>query len=203
MAMTREEYTAWDYLIHELRNGYKEYADILSYLHLNLTDDPNVTAYLEPAKGTITVNRGFDADQVLVVIRHEIMHKWLEHEMRLIKHVASLFDLDPEALSDMDIDAIKKYIYSSSIFNIAADYEISNLTYGDYEKNVVRNLILNGETIKGLVTEDQHPDWVDLSVEEMFDKLHEEAKKNSMTRTGELVDDTTFVDEEGNVYGID
>lgn len=203
MAMTKEEYVAWDYLISKLRDGYKEYADILSYLHLNLTDDPNITAYLEPAKATITVNRGFDSEQVLVVIRHEIMHEWLKHEIRLIKHVAKLFDLDPDDLTDKDIDALKKYIYSSPEFNIAGDYEISNLTYGDYEKDVIRRLILNGETIRGLITEDEHPDWIDLSIEEMYDKLREQSKLNSMTRKGTLVDETTFVDEEGNVYGVD
>lgn len=203
MAMTKEEYVAWDYLISKLRDGYKEYADILSYLHLNLTDDPKVTAYLEPAKATITVNRGFDSEQVLVVIRHEIMHEWLKHEIRLIRHVAKLFNLDPDDLTDKDIDALKQYIYSSPEFNIAGDYEISNLTYGDYEKDVIRRLILNGETIRGLITEDEHPDWIDLSIEEMYDKLREQSRLNSMTRKGTLVDETTFVDEEGNVYGVD
>ena len=200
--MTPEEYGAWKYLIDKLSDGYKDYAKILSTLHLNLTDDPEVTAYLEPAKGTITVNRGFDADQVLVVIRHEIMHEWLKHEMRLIKHVAELFDLNPNELTDKDIKAIEEYIYGTEDFNIAGDFEISNLTYGDYEKNIVRNLILNGEVIKGLVTEDSHPDWIDLSIEEMYDRLIEEKRINSMTRHGKLVDETTFVDEDGNVYGI-
>lgn len=203
MAMTNEEYQAWAYLIDKLRNGYKEYADILAYLHLNLTDNPEVTAYLEPAKATITVNRGFDEDQVLVVIRHEIMHQWLKHEMRLIKHVAKIFDLDPDDLTSMDIKALKNYIYKDMAFNIAGDYEISNLTYGDYEKNVIKNLILNGEVISGLITEEKHPDWIDLSLEEMYDKLREEMKKNNMIRKGNLIDEVTFVDEDGNVYGID
>lgn len=60
--------------------------------------------------------------------------------------------------------------------NIAGDYEISNRGYTDADKATVRAIMLNGQILQGLVTEDQHPDWVNLSLEEMYDKLTEKKK---------------------------
>ena len=55
--------------------------------------------------------------------------------------------------------------------NIAGDYEISNRGYTEQDKRIARSIMLNGKVLSGLVTEDQHPDWVDLSFEEMYDRL--------------------------------
>ena len=103
---------------------------------------------------------------------------------------------------------LKRILYKDDTFNYAADYEISNRGYTTRDKENIRNIELNGRILSGLVTEDDHPDWVNLSVEEMYDKLIEERKQaqEEALKTpinGFLQDDTTFIDPiTGRVYGV-
>lgn len=156
------------------KQGYKAYAKLLDMFDVNLTEDPGVVAYMEPNKARIVINRNLRIDQVSVIVRHEILHEFLEHHLRLLKHLAQQANLDYDKLTDMDIKELEQKLYSNQIFNIAADYEISNRGYTAADKQIVKNLILNGRVVGGLVTEEQHPDWVDLSVEEMYDRLNQQ-----------------------------
>ena len=160
---------------------------------------------MEPSKGRIVINRGLDEEQVSVVIRHEILHNYLEHEDRLLKKLARDANLDYDVLNDIEIQDLKKDLYKNSDFNIAGDYEISNLAYTDRDKQTIRQININGQILSGLVTEDEHPDWVELSVEEMYDEL----KKQRIQKASEppkyygyLIDATTFVDLNGVMYGV-
>lgn len=206
MSMTREEKFAKEFIQNKLaKEGYPTYARLLGLFDLNLTDRPNVIAYMEPGKGRIVVNRGLDEDQVSVVIRHEILHQYLEHEDRLLKKLAKDSDLDYEVLNDIEIQDLKKDLYKNSDFNIAGDYEISNLAYTDRDKQTIRQININGQLLSGLVTEDQHPEWVELSVEEMYDELKKERIKKASEPPkyyGYLVDSNTFVDLNGVIYGV-
>lgn len=208
MSMTKEEKFAKELIQKNLsKEGYPTYARLLGYFDLNLTDRPGVIAYMEPSKGRIVVNRGLDEDQVSVVIRHEILHNYLEHESRLLKKLATEHHLSYNDLSDIevtDLQDIKKELYSNKNFNIAADYEISNLAYTDLDKETIRQININGRILSGLVTEDDHPDWVDLSVEEMYDELRKEAVKRAAEPPkyyGYLIDSKTFMDLNGVIYG--
>lgn len=218
MAMTKEERGTKNWLFQHLLDpdgtghGYRTYAMLFWELDFHLTADPSVVGFMDPKTGTITVNRNLDEDQISVVIRHEILHGFMQHERRLLQNLAQKRGLDFDTLSDMDLSELKAFLYKNDDFNIAADYEISNQGYTEEDKDTIRNLILNGETVSGLVTEDQHPDWVDLSVEEMYDKLQEERKKDPPPEEedeeekepdyvvvyGSYVDDNTFLDSEGN-----
>ena len=175
MSMTKEEKIAKNYLGRVLASdGYPTYAKIFSKFDFNFTNDPSVVAYLDPNRGVIVANRGLDENQISVIIRHEILHDYLRHEKRLLDKLARDRGLDPDDLDDLTINELKKDLYKNVDYNIAADYEISNRGYTERDKKTVRNIMLNGRTLSGLVTEDDHPDWVDLSVEEMFDKLRQE-----------------------------
>lgn len=175
MSMTREERETKNYIQNKLaEQGYPTYASILGNFDLNLTRDPNTVGFMEPGKGRIVLNRGLDENQVSVIIRHEILHYFLEHERRLLKKLAQEHNLDFDKVDDNSLTDLKRKLYSNDLFNIAADYEISNRGYTEDDKDDVRNILLNGQVLTGLVTEDDHPDWVDLSVEEMYDKLREE-----------------------------
>lgn len=210
--MTKEERGTKNWLYqHLLEEGYRTYAKLFWELDFHLTADPTIVGYMTPEDGTITVNRTLEADQISVIIRHEILHGFLQHEKRLLQNLAQKRGLDPDNLSDMDINELKKYLYKNSNFNIAGDYEISNLGYTEEDKDVVRNLLLNGQTVSGLVTEDQHPDWVDLSIEEMYDKLQQEKPPEPSEDEesddeddqpvivyGSFVDENTFLDSNGN-----
>lgn len=204
--MTREEKFAKDFIQTKLsREGYPTYANLLSYFDLNLTERPDTIAYLDPSKGRIVVNRGLDEDQVSVVIRHEILHNYLEHEQRLLKKLAREANMDYDKLDDLELQELKQNLYKNRDFNIAGDYEISNLAYTDRDKETIRQININGNILCGLVTEDDHPDWVELSVEEMFDKLKEEREKrlNELPKYyGYLINATTFIDLNGVIYGV-
>lgn len=213
MSMTREEKFAKQLIMRNLsEQGYPTYAKLLNEFDLNLTENPRVVAFMEPDKGRIVVNRGLEESQVSVIIRHEILHSYLKHEKRLLQKLARDSGLDYDELVDdtsmQDVlDDLKNKLYSTDDFNIAADYEISNLAYTDVDKDTVRQININGQILSGLVTEDQHPEWVDYSVEDMYQELTKQRQKDQdkiddSVHLGQLQDPTTFVDLNGTVYGI-
>lgn len=209
MAMTRLERFAKEELLDILsEEGYPTYARLLSNFDINLTEDPSVVGYMEPSKGRIVLNKGLDIEQVSVICRHELLHDYLAHERRLLAHLAQEMNLDFDTLDDIKIKDLKKDLYKNKNFNIAADYEISNRGYTDADKDTIRNIKLNGQTLSGLVTEDDHPEWVNMSVEEMYDELRKQIKNEKQKAdvdpvvNGVLIDPTTFMDIKGRVYGI-
>ena len=212
MSMTKEEKFAKQLIMTLLsEQGYPTYAKLLNEFDLNLTENPAVVAFMEPAKGRIVVNRGLEETQVSVIIRHEILHSYLKHELRLLQKLARDRNIDYDSLADIELDELdkelKNILYSNDDFNIAADYEISNLGYTDADKDAVRQINLNGQILSGLVTEDEHPDWVDYSVEDMYQELSQLRKKeqnniDDSVHFGQLIDRTTFIDLNGVVFGI-
>ena len=176
--MTRQEYYAKNEILDRLgEQGYPTYASLLSKFDVNLTSDPNVVGYTEIGKGRIVLNKGLSIDQVSTVVRHEILHNFLKHMQRM-----------EEKLGKEVWGKRTKQMHEAS--NIAGDYEISNKGYTEKDKQIVRNIYLNGETLQGLVTEDQHPDWVDLSLEEMYDKLIPEMEKSEQQMQNSLQSDS-------------
>ncbi len=168
------------------KEGYKAYAKILDLFDVNLTQDPNVVAYTQIDKARIVINPNLRINQISMIVRHEILHNFLEHEKRMIKHLADTAGLDYDKLMDTDFKKLQNQLYSNKIFNIAADYEISNRGYTEADKRTVQNLWLNGQKVSGLVTEAEHPDWVDLSVEEMYDKLSTEMTQQEQQMSQQL-----------------
>lgn len=157
MAMTRYEHSARDYLSDTLaKQGYNTYALLLQKLDFHFTENPNIIGYLNTTDASITLNRNLYTNQLSTIIRHEILHEVLKHAARQL------------AIIQKGGKFVK---IPHDIFNIAADFEISNLGYTDDDKRITRNIILNGKTLKGLVTEDHFPDWTELSFEEMLEKL--------------------------------
>lgn len=161
MAMTKREWLAKQEIQNILgKEGYPTYAYLLQDFDIHLTKDPEVIGYMVPDKGEITLNEDLDLSQVSVIVRHEILHEFFNHAHRFEQHVGA-----------------DKYKNRSSAthqnMNIAGDYDISNRGYTTKDKENIRQIKLNDQILSGLVTEDEHPDWVDLSAEEMFDKLNQ------------------------------
>lgn len=176
--MTREERATREALADRLaEQGYVTYSELFSLFDLNITYDPTTIGYMIPNKGTIVLNGTLKPQTMMLVIRHEILHEYLTHEKRLIDHVAKKHGLDPDDLDDVSLEDIKNEIYKDSNFNIAGDYEISNRGYTEQDKQDIKNIELNGQIVSGLVTEDEHPDWVDLPLEDMYDNLVDELNK--------------------------
>ena len=161
MAMTQLEYSAKKWIQNLLSTqGYPSYAALLDPFDFNLTKDPNIVAYIQPSKARIVVNSDLDDQQISTIVRHELLHYALTHMER------------EQKLRSTNPDRYKNA--SSDLSNIAADYEISNRGYTDRDKTYVRTLKIGDRDLRGLVTEDDHPEWVNLSYEDMFDKLLDE-----------------------------
>lgn len=180
MSIWRDQ-EARDALTDILRSqGYATYARLLQLFDLYRTDDDNHVAYMIPQKAAIVLNEKIrDEDAASMLVRHEILHEYLTHLERQL----DFEDKHPEL----------KQPGNQKLANIAGDLEISNRGYTEKDKNVVRNLVLGDKTLRGLVTEDFNPDWLDMTFEEMYEELlkkgkeeQEEALKQLQQQLGDL-----------------
>ena len=162
--MLRRSQEAKDQITDILRRqGYATYARLFQLFDFYFTDDPNIIAYMIPQKAAIVMNEGIDdEDTASVLVRHEILHEYLTHYERQQEFAKQHPELDTQTGDE---------------FNIAADYEISNRGYTDKDKMKVRNIMLNDQILSGLVTEDDHQDWANLTFEEMYEKLLKERQQ--------------------------
>jgi hypothetical protein len=60
------------------------------------------------------------------------------------------------------------------------DWELSDIGYDEYDKEVVRVMQLNGRVIGGLILSDDHPEWVKKPMEELFELVRNEIKQGKM-----------------------
>lgn len=175
MKMTQLEQAAKKQIMDILnKQGYPTYSKLLQKLDVKLINtekDPGSIAYITTDTATIYLNPGLSIEQVSTIVRHEILHEYLTHAARMQKLIQS-------------DDKYKSVPHD--IFNIAADYEISNKGYTDADKITSRGIKLNGKVLRGLVTEDDHPDWVDMTFEEMLDALMQETDNLPNFSMGDL-----------------
>ena len=168
---------------HLIDNGYGTYARRLKEFEVFVADMfngvPINTAAMFPETGEIVINPGFfdlpDEDQawnqLSVLIRHEMLHFLLVHEKRLVDHMK---DTDPDFENNYRKASIHK------IANYAMDWELSELGYDDHDKEVVRVMTLNGEVIGGLILSDDHPEWLNKPMEELYELVKKEVEEGRM-----------------------
>ena len=158
---------------------HAKFADRLKDFLLKIVDrseDPNMTAAISWEDATIYVSSGFVTNdenlfyQLSVLMRHELAHNLMCHEVRMMHKIV-------EKYGEKYYTHIKMSNSIHQLLNIIEDFEISNKRYTAEDKVTVQNLLIGGEIIKGLVTESHRQDWLDLSVEQMYDKLEEEIAK--------------------------
>ena len=115
--MTWEEQLTKEEIMDRLgQQGYPSYAHLLDKFAVHLTEDPDVVAYMIPNKGIIVLNRYLSLRQCSTIVRHEILHQYLDHMGRQIKK------LGEESTQDASL---------AELTNIAGDYDISNVGYTD------------------------------------------------------------------------
>ena len=158
--------------------GHRKYAERFWKLDFNIIDSkkhPDFTAAISFDEATVFVSDGFLGggqgifNQLDVLLRHEMAHNLMMHQIRLMHMFKKLH------VNDSD-EAYEHIRYSASlheILNIIEDFEISNKRYSSEDKKIVRTMQLNGEVIGGLVTED-HRDWESMPLEVMYDELSKE-----------------------------
>lgn len=174
MAMTRLEkgtkFAIWKFLRQQ---GYVTYADIFSKYELNFHKPAGrpFAAMVDPETGTIYIHPNLkDKSTLSVLIRHEILHLYLAHQKRYLKHLAkqmglSWQDIDDLPLSKMmelsdeelaamaedirdgvttDREIARKMMSQTykgyPTGNYLMDLEISNRGYTDLDKSLVRNM---------------------------------------------------------------
>lgn len=181
--------------------GYPRYSLMLKNFDVKLITDEDVVAYIAFEEGRIVVNAKLYLDEISTVVRHELLHHFLAHHPRMKKKIVDELGYDINNLTEEEEREVYEIIYGdpNQTFNIAADYEISNRGYTPKDKRILRRLHLGDRTVQGLVTDDDHPDWVNDSMEQMYDKLRKEQEQNkTIFVKGNLLDEYTFVDEDGN-----
>lgn len=158
--------------------------------------DPNMTAAVDFENITIYISDGFldNPDtffQLNVLMRHELAHYLMKHQARMLAKFDKLYGKETG-------EHLKISMTFHSLMNIIEDFEISNTRYTEEDKTLVRNMVLGGEIISGLVTEDSRENWQNLSLEEMYDKLSEEIEnlQNSIRAKWNLTDNLNL-----NTYG--
>jgi hypothetical protein len=150
---------------------HKKYAMRLRDFNIKIVSlkaDPNFTAGIVFDTGMIYISEGFLLDESLfyqlnVLMRHELAHNLLMHQIRMMGYLGSDF---------ADKWGVSQSLHD--ILNIIEDLEISDRIYNQEDMDTVRNMYLNGRVIGGLLTEDQRPEWVDMPLETMYDKLVKE-----------------------------
>jgi hypothetical protein len=162
--------------------GHRKYAERFWKLDFNIVDSkkhPDFTAAISFDEATVFVSDGFLGsgqgifNQLDVLLRHELAHNLMMHQIRLMYVFKKIHANDPD-------EAYERIRYSASlheILNIIEDFEISNKRYTTADKKIVRNMQLNGEIIGGLVTEDHRQSWEKMSLESMYDELSKELIK--------------------------
>ena len=166
-----------EYLID---TGYGTYARRLREFDVYVGEMVNgvliETAAMFPKTGDIAINPGFfelaDEEQawkqLSVIIRHEMLHYLLVHEKRFVDH---LVETDP------NFEETYGKAETHTIANYAMDWELSDIGYDEYDKEVVRLMTLNGKIIRGLILSDDHPEWVNKPMEELFELVKKEVEE--------------------------
>ena len=180
--MTREERAVKRQLCQLLIDrGHRKYAERFWKLDFNIISSkkhPEFTAAISFDDATVFLSDGFLGsgqgifNQLDVLLRHEMAHNLMMHQIRMMYVFKKLHANDPD-------EAYEHISYSSTIhelLNIIEDYEISNRRYSSADKDIVRNMQLNGKIIGGLVTEDDRG-WEKMSLEQMYEELSKELIK--------------------------
>jgi hypothetical protein len=158
--------------------GHRKYAERFWKLDFNIIDSkkhPDFTAAISFDEATVFISDGFLGsgqgifNQLDVLLRHELAHNLMMHQVRLMYVFKKQHASDP----DKAYEHIKYSMSLHELLNIIEDFEISNKRYSSEDKKIVKNMQLNGQVIGGLVTED-HRGWDKLSLEAMYDELSKE-----------------------------
>lgn len=162
--------------------GHRKYAERFWKLDFNIVDSskhPDFTAAISFDEATVYVSDGFLGsgqgifNQLDVLLRHELAHNLMMHQIRLMYVFKKIHADDPD-------EAYEHIKYSASlheILNWIEDFEISNRRYTTADKKIVRTMMLNGRLIGGLITEDHRQAWANMPLEAMYDELTKELIK--------------------------
>ena len=189
-----------DFMIEQ---GFGTFARLFNIYTFILTKDKDCIGYTTP-DGVICMNEGLTLEGFSFVCRHEILHNWLNHHENFIHHVGKKLGLDPETMSLEDINKATQIIYGDPrrFDNIAKDWDLSRY-YTEDDKYLAKHLNCCGQVCEGLVLEMDRPEWLNLTAEEMYDKLIEEAPQQQGQEGQEGQEGQSGQDGQGGQEGQD
>jgi hypothetical protein len=208
---TRKELVLKKALIQLMvRKKHVKYAQRLLPLDVIIVstyEDPECTAAISFETAELFIGEGFLVafatqnwtlfDQLDVIVRHELAHNLLMHQVRMLGKFMKHYDVDEETAKHIMHSSLHK------LLNIIEDFEISNTRYTEEDKNIMRNIILNGKEIHCLVTEDHNASWANMTLEEMFEALDAELTQSNQATVANLTNmavsetQTTVADQYG------
>ena len=162
-----------------INKGHRKYAERFWKFDFNIIDSkkhPDFTAAISFDEATVFISDGFLGtseaifNQLDVLLRHELAHNLMMHQIRLMHVFKRMHKNDPD-------EAYEHIKYSASlhhILNIIEDFEISNKRYTDADKKIVKAMMLNGRVIGGLITEEHRTNWANMPLEAMYNELSNE-----------------------------
>ena len=183
--MTKEERKLKKRLIRLLVDKkHPKYARRFLDFDFNLVDAkkfPDFTAAVSFDDATVYLSTGFLGDdpnkedpaifnQLDVLLRHELAHNLMLHQIRMMYIYKQKHSNDPEAAAS----SLSASMSLHHLMNVIEDLEISNKRYSAADKKIVHYMTLNGKLIGGLITDELRPGWIDMSLEEMFEELSAE-----------------------------
>lgn len=163
--------------------GHRKYAERFWKFDFNIVDStkhPDFTAAISFEDATVFVSDGFLGttkklfDQLDVLLRHEMAHYLMMHFIRsvfILKKRHEKDSIHSESGQGTAWDRISSSAKIHDLLNIIEDFEISHTRYSNEDKDIVRTMTLNGRIIGGLLTEEDHPGWETMTLEEMFTNL--------------------------------
>ena len=148
-------------------DGFDTFAKYLGKFHFNFVEqlipgEPFVAAVV-PDKGIVLINPKVDADNISLLLRHEVGHV-------VMKHMQHFF----HKLKEIGINTPSQFAHQFS--NRVGDYQISNEIYDETDKLMAKKIRIAGfdEELKGLVTEldfPNHPEWAHMDFDQLWDVL--------------------------------
>lgn len=159
------------------------------------SEKPTFVAAMSWPDITIYVSDGFvtnDPDifyQLSVLMRHELAHYLLQHDIRMAKYIQDKYGEE----------YWKHYKLSNLLhegLNIIMDFEISNKVYTqEDDKDVVRNLHDSARYLPGLVTETLTNGWEDKNLIEMYEAVEDtiDQVKKSILAKWDALDLTSMI----------
>lgn len=190
-----------------IEQGYGTYARRLQEFDLVCADVYHGhyidVAAMFPETGEIVVNPGMFSegesqrtkDQLSLVIRHELLHFLLVHEKRLYDYLKAHHKDFEQKLRNPTV---------RDLANKAEDWDLSREGYNKHDQQVAHNLSICGRVVGGLVLEMDKPEWMNKTLEEMYDLLmkeHEEnMKKNPPKKPKIKIKKATHTPEYINAY---
>lgn len=161
---------------------------------------PEFTAAVSFDEATVYLSTGFLGsgtaifNQLDVLLRHELAHNLMMHQIRMMYIFKQHHTEDPD-------EAYKSLSASASLhklMNVIEDLEISNKRYSAEDKKIVHYMTLNGRLIGGLVTDELRPNWVNMSLEDMYREMTQEI----LSINSEIRNDPNWTPEIPNSNGL-